>query len=83
MLAFHEPYQGNSYRLQCFLPLAQRLGDSEEADLLAMLLDDFYQDTFHGSLIPVERVARMIAQHSSEGANRRHSDGHPHHRSKH
>ena len=40
-------------RMQRFLSLAQRLGESEEeAGLLAMLLDDFYQETFHAPLIP-------------------------------
>jgi ATP-dependent RNA helicase DeaD len=42
-------------RMQRFLPLASSLGSAtEEAALLAMLLDDFYQEAFHGPLIPPE-----------------------------
>ncbi len=42
-------------RMQRFLPLVHSLGESdEEAALLAMLLDDFYQETFHAPLIPRE-----------------------------
>jgi ATP-dependent RNA helicase DeaD len=46
IIALLEARLGNRDRLQTermqrFLPLVQRLGDSEEADLLAMLLDDF------------------------------------------
>jgi ATP-dependent RNA helicase DeaD len=44
-------------RMQRFLPLARSLAEvdgerSEEAGLLAMLLDDFYQETFHAPLVP-------------------------------
>ncbi len=39
-------------RMQRFLPLARDLGEGEESGLLAMLLDDFYQDTFHAPLVP-------------------------------
>jgi ATP-dependent RNA helicase DeaD len=40
-------------RMQRFLPLARNLEESEEeAGLLAMLLDDFYQQTFHTPLVP-------------------------------
>jgi ATP-dependent RNA helicase DeaD len=39
-------------RMQRFLPLARSLGESDETDLLAMLLDDFYQETFHAPLVP-------------------------------
>jgi ATP-dependent RNA helicase DeaD len=42
-------------RMQRFLPLAHSLGESsEENGLLAMLLDDFYQETFHAPIIPRE-----------------------------
>jgi ATP-dependent RNA helicase DeaD len=34
-------------RMQRFLPLARSLGEGEESSLLAMLLDDFYQETFY------------------------------------
>lgn len=40
-------------RMQRFLPLARSLEEeSEETALLAMLLDDFYQETFHAPLVP-------------------------------
>jgi ATP-dependent RNA helicase DeaD len=39
-------------RMQRFLALARSLGEGDEASLLAMLLDDFYQETFHAPLIP-------------------------------
>jgi ATP-dependent RNA helicase DeaD len=38
-------------RMQRFIPLAKQLGESpDEAGLLAMLLDDFYQETFHAPI---------------------------------
>jgi ATP-dependent RNA helicase DeaD len=39
-------------RMQRFLALARTLGESEEPDLVAMLLDDFYQEAFHGPVLP-------------------------------
>jgi len=40
-------------RMQRFLPLARSLNESdEETGLLAMLLDDFYQETFHAPVVP-------------------------------
>ena len=42
-------------RMQRFLPLARSLGEeADESALLAMLLDDFYQETFHAPLAPPE-----------------------------
>jgi ATP-dependent RNA helicase DeaD len=42
-------------RMQRFLPLARSLGESDDAaGLMAMLLDDFYQETFHAPLTPHE-----------------------------
>ncbi len=42
-------------RMQRFLPLAHSLGENEAGQsLLAMLLDDFYQETFHAPLAPPE-----------------------------
>ncbi len=42
-------------RLQRFVPLVHSLSESEEgSDLMAMLLDDFYQETFHAQLAPEE-----------------------------
>jgi len=40
-------------RMKRFLPLAHNLSESEESELLAMLLDDFYQETFHAPLVPL------------------------------
>lgn len=42
-------------RMQRFLSLARGLSEeSDEVALLAMLLDDFYQETFHAPVVPVE-----------------------------
>jgi len=44
-----------SERMERFVSLARSLGENEdERELLAMLLDDFYQETFHSPLIPSE-----------------------------
>ncbi len=40
-------------RMQRFLPLARSLGENaDESSLLAMLLDDFYQQVFHAPAVP-------------------------------
>jgi ATP-dependent RNA helicase DeaD len=40
-------------RMHRFLPLARSLSENdEETGLMAMLLDDFYQDTFYSPIIP-------------------------------
>jgi ATP-dependent RNA helicase DeaD len=57
-------------RMQRFLPLAHSLGEGEENDLLAMLLDDFYQETFHAPLVPPESEAQA-AQSRAAGASKR------------
>ncbi|MBN2205919.1 MAG: DEAD/DEAH box helicase [Candidatus Aminicenantes bacterium] len=42
-------------RMQRFLSLARSLSEvGDEVALLAMLLDDFYQETFHAPVVPVE-----------------------------
>jgi ATP-dependent RNA helicase DeaD len=42
-------------RMQRFQPLVRSLEEADEqTGLLAMLLDDFYQETFHAPLVPVE-----------------------------
>jgi ATP-dependent RNA helicase DeaD len=47
-------------RMQRFAPLARSLGESEdESDLLAMLLDDFYQETFHAPVVPPEAKEQL------------------------
>lgn len=41
-------------RMRRFVPLAQQLGQEEDGkNLLAMLLDDFYQETFYAHDVPV------------------------------
>jgi ATP-dependent RNA helicase DeaD len=52
-------------RMRRFAPLARTLGDSEESDLLAMLLDDFYQDTFHAPLVPPEAGQKTPAERAA------------------
>jgi ATP-dependent RNA helicase DeaD len=72
-------------RMQRFVPLVRSLAEengerSEEAALLAMLLDDFYQETFHAPLIPPASTGTPTASHSPErskrsrGRSRRDSD---------
>jgi ATP-dependent RNA helicase DeaD len=39
-------------RMQRFIPLAHSLGENDEDGLLAMLLDDFYQEEFYGPVEP-------------------------------
>lgn len=52
-------------RMQRFLPLARSLSESdEETGLLAMLLDDFYQETFYSSVIPQISEERQDRQRS-------------------
>ncbi len=65
-----------SERMQRFLALAGTLSQGEEgAGLLAMLLDDFYQETFHGPVIPPESGERervsQISRSSESGGKRR------------
>ena len=56
-------------RMQRFLPLVRGLGENEdESGLLAMLLDDFYQDTFHAPLAPQEAAAPSAAPRSRDNS---------------
>ncbi len=67
-------------RMQRFLPLARNLSETdEETGLLAMLLDDFYQQTFHAPVVPpasedqAEKAAtsrRTEPRSTSEGSRR-------------
>jgi len=41
-------------RMSRFLPLAHQLSEDDESPLLAMLLDDFYQETFYAPVVPLE-----------------------------
>jgi ATP-dependent RNA helicase DeaD len=58
-------------RMQRFLPLARSLGEGEASDLLAMLLDDFYQDTFHAPLVPPAFEAQSAEERAMAGAKQR------------
>ncbi len=62
-------------RMQRFLPLARTLGESEEPDLLAMLLDDFYQETFHAPLVPPAEGETSAAQRAAGRSSRPRSEG--------
>jgi ATP-dependent RNA helicase DeaD len=54
-------------RMQRFLPLVNNLGGNEdEAGLLAMLLDDFYQETFHAPVVPQVSEGNAGKTRSSE-----------------
>ncbi|MBE0684482.1 MAG: DEAD/DEAH box helicase [Anaerolineaceae bacterium] len=47
-------------RMQRFLPLARSLNENDEGTgLLAMLLDDFYQDTFYTPVVPPTSADRQ------------------------
>jgi ATP-dependent RNA helicase DeaD len=60
-------------RMQRFLPLAHELNETtDESALLAMLLDDFYQDTFHAPVVPIEmETASSSPRPKSGGTPRR------------
>jgi ATP-dependent RNA helicase DeaD len=62
-------------RMQRFLPLARTLGESEEPDLLAMLLDDFYQETFHAPLVPPAEGETTAAQRAAGRSSRPRAEG--------
>ncbi len=66
-------------RMQRFLPMARSLSENDEDGLLAMLLDDFYQATFHAPVVPPaseeqpgsQRPSRRAESHSSAPRNRK------------
>jgi ATP-dependent RNA helicase DeaD len=62
-------------RMQRFLPLASSLGESEETSLLAMLLDDFYQETFHAPLVPPTPGKAEPASYRAGRSKRPRSEG--------
>jgi ATP-dependent RNA helicase DeaD len=63
-----------SERMQRFCSLAHSLGESDEGtDLLAMMLDDFYQQTFHGPLMPLDEKPVTPRVERKEGRNRKSS----------
>lgn len=54
-------------RMLRFLPLARDLGENEERmSLMAMLLDDFYQMTFHGPPVPISEPPARKSQRSGK-----------------
>jgi len=69
-------------RMQRFQPLAHDLGEStDEAALLAMLLDDFYQSTFYAPVVPAEaELPRVGSRSKSGGKPRRGSRPHRSHK---
>ncbi|MBI4827758.1 MAG: DEAD/DEAH box helicase [Nitrospinae bacterium] len=67
-------------RMRRFLPLARSLGqDEDELSLIAMLLDDYYQETLHPlppapiepRVTPVEESRREPLRHNRSGRRRR------------
>jgi len=61
-------------RMQRFLPLAQSLGeDAESGKLMAMLLDDFYQNTFHEPVVPPETEETPSARRTPSTSSRKSS----------
>ncbi len=58
-------------RMQRFLPLARGLSESEdESGLLAMLLDDFYQETFHAPVVPPQEEGGAVPAAGSRPGSR-------------
>jgi ATP-dependent RNA helicase DeaD len=58
-------------RMQRFTSLARSLSESEdESSLLAMLLDDFYQETFHAPLVPAPEESNPTAARGSASGGR-------------
>jgi len=64
-------------RMARFAPLARSLGENDEDGLLAMLLDDFYQEAFYGPAAPAaeeqprQRPPQRFEQRSGGEAGRR------------
>ncbi|MBI4927491.1 MAG: DEAD/DEAH box helicase, partial [Anaerolineae bacterium] len=60
-----------SERMQRFFPLTRLLGENEdESALLSMLLDDFYQQTFHAPLVPPdEEMPRAVPRPAKTGGS--------------
>ena len=54
-----------------FVPLGRSLGESEdESAIIAMLLDDYYQQTLHAPVVPAETVAPAESQQPRQESNR-------------
>ncbi len=59
-------------RSQRFLPLARSLAENdEELALLAMLLDEYYQQTLHAPLVPPDGQVAQPARQPGKNKNRR------------
>jgi len=75
IIALLEARLRNRDRLQAermlrFSPLAHRLTESEEeSNLLAMLLDDFYQETFHAPVVPIREDRDSPTPHKKSTAS--------------
>jgi ATP-dependent RNA helicase DeaD len=55
-------------RMQRFIPLAASLSENEAGSgLLAMLLDDFYQETFHAPMVPPTPPEKLQPRRSESG----------------
>ena len=58
-------------RMQRFVPLARSLGETnDEVAIMAMLLDDYYQQSLHPAPDP-NAVSKRRRQHSSSAARKR------------
>ena len=65
-------------RMQRFVPLVKSLLESdEEMQLLAMLLDDYYQESLHGTFMPPEIHERVQRAPSRKTSDRGGSGGGP------
>ncbi len=61
-------------RMERFYPLIESLSNNpDEAALLAMLLDDFYQETFHEQITPVEPGESLLSTRSGSASGKKKS----------
>ena len=59
-------------RMQRFLSLARSLAENEEeSGLLAMLLDDFYQETFYGPVVPPVAAEKTPSGRAAPSSDRK------------
>lgn len=64
-------------RMRRFVPLARSLADNDElSGLVAMLLDDYYQEALHGRFTAIPPEPALHRQHRDEGRSRR-DEGRP------
>ncbi|GAP12746.1 superfamily II DNA and RNA helicase [Longilinea arvoryzae] len=61
-------------RMQRFIPLASSLAGNDEDGLLAMLLDDFYQETFYGPVVPPPSEDKPERRHDFRRSEARSGD---------